>query len=115
MPIYPLGTIMGLVESVSTGTVPMKVSYAYEDIVFMEHNAFLLQFTAKADKILLHKNIEADIDEIKDSIAALKSAAADKEITISEGGFYSITQGDAANINLKFFKKHTADMPEKKD
>ncbi len=105
MPIYPLGTIMELVESVSTGSVPMKVSYAYDDLVFMEHNAFLFQFTPELDKVLLHKNIDAKIGEIEEPIAVLKAAAAGKGITINDGSLYRIEQADDQNVSIQFIKK----------
>ena len=41
--------------------------------------------TAKENEVLLHKNIKAEMNEILDSILALKAAAEDKNIIISEG------------------------------
>ena len=105
MPLNPLGTIMELVESVSAGPIPMKVAYAYEDLVFMEHNAFLLQFAPKADEVLLHRNVAADMDEIEESIAALNSAAAARGIIILKGSLYSLEQADGENVNIHFMKK----------
>ncbi len=105
MPIYPLGTIMEVVESVSAGPTPMKVSYAYEDLVFMEHNAFLLQFTTDGDEVILHKNISAEMDEIEEPIAALKTAAAEKGIAMSEGSLYSLEQSDGEKVTIKFIQK----------
>ncbi len=105
MSLYPLGEIIEVVESISVGPVPMKVSYAYEDLVFMEHNAFLLQFTPKADEVLVHTNIAADMDEVKEPIAALKTAAAGRGITISDGSFYRLDQAHDQNVTIKFMEK----------
>lgn len=108
MPVYPLGTIMEVVESINAGAVPMKVAYAYEDLVFMEHSAFMLQFTSRTDEVLLHKNIDADTDEIKEPIKALKAAAAGKGIAITGGNFYSLEQADEDNVNIKFMQEEHA-------
>nr|MBF0222205.1 hypothetical protein [Desulfobulbaceae bacterium] len=102
MSIYPLGTLMEVIESVKGTLIPMKVAYAYEDLVFLEHNVFLLQFTDKENKVLLHKNVTAEKDTIESSIAALKSAAQGKNITIVEGSLYSIEQADDENVRINF-------------
>jgi DNA-binding IclR family transcriptional regulator len=39
MTLKPLGQVKELVESLG-----MEISYAYEDLVFLQHNGFLLQF-----------------------------------------------------------------------
>lgn len=81
----------------------MGISYAYEDLVFLEHNAFLLQFSASDKELLIHTNSEADVEGIKDSIAKLKDVAMAHGMTFRDGGRYSLTQGDDENITIEFF------------
>ena len=59
MSIKPLGRLKELVESAG-----MEVSYAYEDLVFLDHNAFLLQFNDDGRTVFLHTNSEADAEKI---------------------------------------------------
>ena len=104
MPVYPLGTVMEVVESIKNTKLPMKVAYAYDDLVFLEHNAFLLQFTEKPDEVLIHRNIEAEQDEIDETIGSLLNAETKENIRFLEAGFYSMKQADEENINIEFIK-----------
>ncbi len=47
IPLMKLGVIKEIVEA--TG---MSLSYAYEDLVFLDHNALLLQSTQDSDTVL---------------------------------------------------------------
>jgi hypothetical protein len=98
MNLKPLGVVTEIVESAGMG-----ISYAYEDLVFLEHNAFLLEFTASDMELLVHINSEAAESEIKDSIARLKKMAMEKGMTFSDGGRYTLTQADDENIRIEFF------------
>jgi hypothetical protein len=71
----PLGQVKELVESLG-----MEVSYAYEDLVFLQHNSFLLQFddgsgagqvTDDRQRMIVHTNSEADEQEKKPVIDRL--------------------------------------------
>ena len=69
MNLKPLGIVKTIVEAAGMG-----ISYAYDDLVFLDHNAFLLQFTDNDKEILIHTNSEAEGGEINDSVARLKNA-----------------------------------------
>ena len=97
MNLRPLGIVKTIVESAGMG-----ISYAYDDLVFLDHNAFLLQFTDNDKEILIHANSEAEGREIRDSIARLKNVAAAHEITFTDGGLYTLTQADDENIRIEF-------------
>ena len=97
MSLNPLGKITTIVESAGMG-----ISYAYDDLVFLNHNAFLLEFTANAKEILIHTNSEAEGGEIKDSVGKLKNIAAAHDVTFTDGGLYTLTQMDEENIRIEF-------------
>jgi len=99
MSLKPLGIVTEIVESAGMG-----ISYAYEDLVFLEHNAFLLEFTADNKELLIHTNSEAEASEIKDSIAKLINVAATHGMTFTDGGLYTLTQADDENIRIEFFE-----------
>ena len=88
MSLKPLGIVTEIVESAGMG-----ISYAYEDLVFLEHNAFLLEFTANDKELLIHINSEAEESEIKDSIARLKNIAAAHGLIFTDGGRYTLDPG----------------------
>lgn len=98
MSLNPLGKITTIIESAGMG-----ISYAYDDLVFLNHNAFLLEFTANAKEILIHTNSEAEGGEITDSVGKLKNIAAAHDVTFTDGGLYTLTQMDDENIRIEFF------------
>ena len=98
MNLKPLGLVTEIVESAGMG-----ISYAYEDLVFLEHNAFLLEFTPNDTELLIHINSEAEESEIKDSVARLQNIAAAHGLTFTNGGLYTLTQADDENIRIEFF------------
>ncbi|HSH14339.1 MAG TPA: hypothetical protein VLA15_11330 [Desulfurivibrionaceae bacterium] len=95
--LYPLGKVKQIVEAVG-----MDISYAHEDLVFLEHNAFLLQFTDHADEIRLHRNIEAEAGALADVLVLLRVAAAGVGLELTEGEPYRLTPVDGENIQLEF-------------
>ena len=97
MSLKPLGKVTTIVESAGMG-----ISYAYEDLVFLDHNAFLLEFTDNDKELLIHTNSEAEEGEIKDSIAKLKNVAAAQGMAFADGGLYTLTQADDENIRIEF-------------
>lgn len=98
MKLKPLGVVKEIVESIG-----MNISYAHEDLVFMEHNAFLLQFTSKNDEILVHQNKEADLEIVAGDIDRLKASASHKAIKIERGSVYKLSQEDDENIRITFY------------
>lgn len=97
MGLKPLGIVKEIVEAAGMG-----VSYAYDDLVFMEHNAFLLQFTDGDEELLIHVNKEADEMELKEDIARLKKVALSHSIVFRDGTIYTMSQADDETIRIEF-------------
>lgn len=97
MGIRQLGIVKEIVESAGMG-----ISYTYEDLVFIEHNAFLLQFTDNDNELLIHINQEADGSAIQGDIARLRAESSARKMIFREGTYYTISQGDDENITLEF-------------
>lgn len=49
IPLMKLGVVKEIVEATGMG-----VSYAYEDLIFLDHNALLLQFTDALVFFIIH-------------------------------------------------------------
>lgn len=95
---------LGLVREALT-TAGMDISYAYEDLIFLEHNGFLLQFTGQEHELLVHTNSDADEDVLSGAIALLQIRAAELGLTFSMGTRYHLTRDGAVGdqkIRLEF-------------
>lgn len=97
MSLKPLGIVREIVESAGMG-----ISYAYDDLVFLDHNAYLLQFTANDKELFIHTNSEADEREIKDPIAKMKMIGRTHGITFTIAGQYTLSPVDDENIQIEF-------------
>ena len=92
-----LGVVKEIVEAAGMG-----ISYAYEDLVFLDHNALLLQFTQESGRVLVHINREADREIVGKAVSLLKLEAGEKEMTFIDGGEYALSQDGGENIHIEF-------------
>ena len=93
---------LGLVREALTAA-GMDISYAYEDLIFLEHNGFLLQFTDTENQLLIHSNSEADEDALTGAITLLQHKATEIGLSFTRGGRYRLRQIDnEENIQLEF-------------
>lgn len=97
MSLKPLGIVKEILESIG-----IEISYAYDDLVFVNHNAFLLQFADNKDQIILHVNCETEEDVIQSSITAINNACALRNVELQFGRYYSLKQADGENLRLEF-------------
>lgn len=97
MGLRPLGKVKELVESIGMG-----MSFAYEDLVFLEHNAFILQFGEDNNALIVHTNGEADPKELAAGLASLEKAAAAYALQIVKGNAYRLSQAGDEEITLEF-------------
>ena len=100
MSLKPLGIVKELVESLGMG-----ISYAYDDLVFLDHNGFLLQFTGDGRSVVVHINSEADRKEVEQDIEKLKDAAVAAGLSISVGTFYTLAQSEDETISIEFHEQ----------
>ncbi len=96
--LRPLGTVMQLLEQLGH-----KVTYAYDDLVFVNDNDFLLQFsnTAAALSLFFNKSCsKQSVDQLEQSIIP---AADNMGLSIVTKGTYSMTGQDDENLRIEFF------------
>ena len=98
IPYRPLGLVKTLVESLG-----FQISHCYEDLVFMEHNAFLLRMEDRGEEISLLFNTESDLDK-RDEIAGLFTSEGRKhQLIVSCPGTYQMTANEEdGTITLQF-------------
>ncbi|MBL6957269.1 MAG: hypothetical protein ISR54_10730 [Chlorobium phaeobacteroides] len=95
---------LGIVREIVT-EMGHEVTYAYEDLIFSDHNAYLLQFTDTPDTLNLYFNIELS-DEDGEAIAKKLNAAADtRHMSLVNKGHYELSENADDAIDIKFFNK----------
>ena len=96
----PLGVVKELIEEVGA-----EVSYVYEDLIFIKHNHFLLQFGKVGEVLFFYANDEM---EPKDSVIQyeiIKKNGAEKGLTVVDQGRYILTANENEELTLKFLEK----------
>jgi hypothetical protein len=97
MRINPLGMVKNIVEEAGMG-----ISYVFEDLVYLEHTGFLLQFTASDKEMLIHINCEADGEQMSRDILHLAGVAERNQMTFGKGQLYRLFEGDGETLKLEF-------------
>ncbi|HHB76330.1 MAG TPA: hypothetical protein ENK84_07280 [Desulfobulbus sp.] len=97
MGLRKLGVVREIVESVG-----MEISHAYDDLVFLNHNGFLLQFDEQDDTVIVHRNKEADPASLVDALSILKEAAERHGMIFIEGTDYILSTVDEENLRIEF-------------
>ena len=92
-----LGVVSNIIESAD-----LSVAYAYEDLVFLTHNAVLLQFADEENTVLLHRNHETERPDLEEIVSRLKTAAESHGMSFIDGSPYTMAQADEENFQINF-------------
>jgi hypothetical protein len=96
--LRPLGTVMTLIEKLGH-----EVTYAYEDLVFINHNDFLLQFDATDPNALdLFFNTECDATEVDEVAGRMIPEGIQQGLLIRRKGTYTMTEAENNNLQITF-------------
>lgn len=98
----PLGIVKEIVEESG-----LTITYAYDDLVFISNNPFLIKFDDEKEnhlKLFFNKNCEADAAaELEQK---LKKASIDRDMTITNCGRYALKQKEESEeIEISFFQR----------
>ncbi len=96
--LRPLGKVLQLLEELGH-----EVTYAYDDLVFVNDNDFLLQFENACPTLNLFFNqscLKNNADNIEQSIIP---AADKKGLSIVKKGTYTVTEQADENLQIEFF------------
>lgn len=98
-PLRPLGTVMQLLEELGH-----EVTYAYEDLVFINHNDFLLQFASTGQVLHLFFNRECPRTEAETIEQSIIPAADRKGLSIVRKGEYTMSGSEEEeDLKIRFF------------
>ncbi|MEC9487622.1 MAG: hypothetical protein UMU76_09065 [Prosthecochloris sp.] len=98
---------LGIVREIAAD-IAHDVTYAYDDLIFMDHNAYLLQFSDNNNELNLYFNIEFPAGEAEEMTARLEEAAAKRSMNIIRKGHYELAQKPDDNLEVRFFDKAQA-------
>lgn len=93
----PLGKITALLAGLD-----LEVTYAYDDLVFVQHSAFILQFTDDPVQLKLHINTECEPAEANHIAATLILEFDKAGFTVTPVGRFSITPNEDQTLNIEF-------------
>lgn len=97
IPYRPLGLVKKVMESIGA-----EVSYAFEDLVFITHNHFLLQFGKVGAELFFYRNDEISSDESRVQYTLLTESFEKEGIILHDNGSYTMTPKDDGTISLAF-------------
>lgn len=101
VPFRPLGIVKMVLENLG-----FEVTHCYEDLVFIEHNAFLLRMEKKGEEISLLFNTESDIEKRVEIEELLQNSGKTHKLIISCTGTYTMIPNEAdGTIHLEFQEK----------
>ncbi len=100
IPFRPLGVLKSLLESLGH-----QVTHCYEDLVFLEHNAFLLRMDEKGEEVSLFFNRESEPDKRATIAEALINAGKLYLLIITHRGIYRLIPNTTDNtLSLEFLE-----------
>lgn len=80
----------------------LEVTYAYDDLVFIEHNAFLLRMGQKGEQVYLYFNEDSDLDSRGDVKKQLIEQASPKGLQILDSGTYVMKPREDEQLDIHF-------------
>lgn len=78
------------------------VTYAFEDLVFIEHNSFLLQFGAEKDTLLFSGNSEETEEFVNEAFGKMEKLFHDKGLQLFFRGTYTMSEDENKQLKIDF-------------
>lgn len=99
-PLKPLGIIKDMLDGIG-----FEITYAYDDLIFIEHNAFLLQMGKSPEDIWLYFNTDSTMEKRIDITNLLKECGRQYRFIVDRKGTYTILpDAHQKNLQLQFFE-----------
>lgn len=99
VPYRPLGHISAVMEKMN-----LEVTFAYENIVYVSHSAFILVMGEIGEEVFLYFNIESNEEDRQEILRQLTEAATGSELSFIDSGFFEMNQKGQEEIELKFYE-----------
>ena len=92
VPYRPLGLVKNLMECLG-----FVISHSYEDLIFIEHNAFLLRMEEVGEKVSIIFNDDSDKDKRAGIAEAVRLEGIKHNLEVSEQGTYTMKANEAGD------------------
>ncbi len=99
VPLRPLGLVLTLVEELG-----FEITYEYDDLVFVSHNAFIFRFTDRGHELELWFNRDCEAKEADKLTKKIIQAGGRRQLEITRKGLYSLEQTEGENLKLEFIE-----------
>ncbi len=93
----PLGEITALLADLG-----LEVTYAYDDLVFVQHSAFILQFTDDPAQLKLFINTECEPAEANNVAVHIVTEFDKADFTVMPVGRFFLTPNEDQTLNIQF-------------
>jgi hypothetical protein len=97
MEARPLGKITALLADLG-----LEVTYAYDDLVFVQHSTFILQFTDTPGQLKLFINTECSPAEAGQVASDITQALLNAGFEVQLVGRFFLTPNDNETLNIEF-------------
>lgn len=97
IPHRPLGLIKAILENIG-----FTISHCYEDLVFIEQNAFLLRMEKKGENVSLFFNKESTLDARQEIHSLAQAAGKAEGLNLSRIGTYTLTANHNDTLDIHF-------------
>lgn len=90
------------VRQIVNSATGLEITYAYEDLVFPEHGAFIIQFDEeRVDKLHCFFHEDCTEKDAKNIFANLENECGKKKCDLEQAGYFNFEQVDE-NIQIRF-------------
>lgn len=103
IPYRPLGLVKDVLEQVGA-----EVSYVYEDLIFITHNHFLLQFGKSGEVLFFYANEDMKGEDSGVQYDILSQTAGNKGVRLIDRGLYRLSQDKGEKLSLEFIPCESA-------
>jgi hypothetical protein len=93
----PLGKITAVLADLG-----LEVTYAYDDLIFVQHAALLLQFTGKPDRLKLYMHAECRTADANAMAATMVIEFSRSGFTLEPSGKYLLSQNRDETLRVEF-------------
>jgi hypothetical protein len=97
IPYRPLGLIANALEEVG-----LSVSYAYEDLIFVESTVVLVKMCETPEDVLLYTNETCPEEDIKDLDSRLTISARKQGLNLSYAEKFKLNQKEEKKLDVTF-------------
>ena len=98
-PLKPLGIIKEMLDGIG-----FEITYAYDDLIFIEHNAFLLQMGTTGEEVRLYFHTDSSMEKRADITNLLKECGRQYRFIVDRKGTYTVAQNECREeFQLQFF------------